>query len=88
MDAVADERRKIKKVYLSDKEQINLFYYLFERKITLLTVLFIRSIVNRNAKMQGTNPFFRKLQNILYFNLKLSAIIAINSELVGLPRVF
>ena len=38
-------------------------------------------------KKEGFNlPFLYQFS--LYFNLKLSAIIAINSEFVGLPRLF
>ena len=45
---------------------------------TTLHSALIRSPINHNLRDQYN----------LYFNLKLSAIIAINSELVGFPRLF
>ncbi len=45
----------------------------------------------RGGEEKRLQAFFlspRKNQYNLYFNLKLSAIMAMNSEFVGLPRLF
>ena len=44
----------------------------------------VKNDIKRQLLLQLSFLFYA---NILYFNLKLSAIIAINSELVGFPRL-